>query len=407
MALESSPENPAPLRVVSAAIAGWVAKLGAVWVEGQVTQVNARTGMSQAFINLRDIEHNLSAQVVTSPTTLAALGADLNEGDRVVLLVKPEFWANRGQLVLRASVIRQVGLGDLLARVERLKAQLAKEGLFHPDRKQQLPFLPRVVGLICGRDSAAERDVIENATRRWPSIRFELREVAVQGNTAASAVTEALRELDAKPDVDVIIVTRGGGNAEDLLPFSDEELIRTVAACQTPVVSAIGHEQDAPLLDFVADVRASTPTDAARLVVPDLDEQYDCIEALHTRLGRAITNRLDAEAHRLHRLAAHPGLTDPSQLIKQEADQVDVCRLRAAKSLAHTLQLATSSLDNLRGHLRAYSPQATLDRGYSIVLDSERRLVRSRRDAVPGETITVKVSDGEFESIVADGRIFP
>lgn len=407
MALESSPENPAPLRVVSAAIASWVAKLGTVWVEGQVTQVNARTGMSQAFINLRDIEHNLSAQVVTSPAALATLGTELKDGDRIVLLIKPEFWTNRGQLVLRATQIRQVGLGDLLARVERLKAKLSSEGLFDRERKKSLPFLPRVVGLICGRDSAAERDVIENATRRWPAVRFELREVAVQGNTAATAVTEAIVELDGHPEVDVIIVTRGGGNAEDLLPFSDEELIRAVAACTTPLVSAIGHEQDAPLLDFVADVRASTPTDAARLVVPDLDEQHDHIEALHTRLGRAITNRLEREAHQLHRMAAHPGLADPTHLIKQETDHVEVCRLRAAKSLAHTLQLASASLTHLGGQLRAYSPQATLDRGYAIVLNSERELVRTRRDAPPGETVTVRVSNGEFEAIVADGRIFP
>ncbi|MEI8084000.1 MAG: exodeoxyribonuclease VII large subunit, partial [Actinomycetes bacterium] len=249
MTLETSQENPAPLHVINESVAAWIARLGAVWVEGQITGINRRNGASQVYIQLRDIEKNVSVTVVTSPGVINAVEPALADGARIVLHAKPEFWTNRGTFALRARVIAAVGLGDLLARVERLKAQLGAEGLFHESRKRKLPFLPRRIGLICGRDSAAERDVVENTIRRWPAAQFVIREVAVQGTTAASAVTAALTELEAIADVDVIVITRGGGSAEDLLPFSDEQLVRTAAACTTPLVSAIGHEQDAPLLD--------------------------------------------------------------------------------------------------------------------------------------------------------------
>lgn len=395
MSLETSPEKPASLHSINTKIAEWIKRLGEVWVEGQITQINARTGAGQAYLGLRDLEKNASAQVVTASANLAGLNPALSEGDRVVLLIKPEYWINSGRLQLRAREIRAVGLGDLLARVERLRQELAAEGLFAKDRKQSLPFLPRRIGLICGRDSAAERDVIENAVRRWPGIEFELRQVAVQGLTAAAAVTQALLELDGRPDVDVIVITRGGGSVEDLLPFSDEQLVRAVASASTPIVSAIGHEQDAPLLDYVADVRASTPTDAAMRIVPDLTEQLELVHGLRDRSLRAVSSRLDREHSQIQRWAAHPGLADPSALIAAELQQVKDSRTRFAKSLAHHLQLASEKVVSLKAQLRTVSPAATLDRGYAIVLNHQHQIIRASTDVGDGEPLTLRLADGQ------------
>lgn len=403
VSLQTSPEKPESLHSINDKIAKWIGRLGEVWVEGQITQINARNGANQAYLVLRDLEKNASAQVVTSQGTLAAMTAPLNEGDRVVLLVKPEYWINSGRLQLRAREIRAVGLGDLLARIERLKQELSAEGLFAAARKKPLPFLPRKVGLICGRDSAAERDVVENAVRRWPGIQFEMRQVAVQGKTAASAVTEALIDLDARSDVDVIVITRGGGSVEDLLPFSDEALVRAAASATTPIVSAIGHEQDAPLLDFVADVRASTPTDAAMRVVPDLDEQLELISRLRDRALRAVGGRLDREHSQIRQWAAHPGLADPSALIAAELQQLQDNRTRFTKSLAHQLQIASTTTEHLNAQLRAFSPAATLERGYAIVLKSDHEVVRHISEVQAGDSLTVRLADGHIPVVVQEG----
>ncbi|MGH8828561.1 MAG: exodeoxyribonuclease VII large subunit, partial [Jiangellaceae bacterium] len=275
MALETSADKPAPVRVISQLIGQWIGRLGFVWVEGQVAQLSRRPGMQTAFLTLRDPAADLSLPVTCPVAVLDALDAPLSEGARVVVHAKPSWYFTRGTLSLAATELRTVGLGDLLARLERLRKILAAEGLFAAERKLPLPFLPRVIGLICGRDSKAEHDVLENARRRWPGVRFRVEPVAVQGLSAVSQVMEALRVLDRDPEVDVVIVARGGGSVEDLLPFSDEALVRAVAAVRTPVVSAIGHESDTPLLDLVADYRASTPTDAAKRVVPDVAEELD------------------------------------------------------------------------------------------------------------------------------------
>jgi exodeoxyribonuclease VII large subunit len=403
VSLETSPEKPASLHSINSKIAEWIKRLGEVWVEGQITQINARTGAGQAYLGLRDLEKNASAQVVTASATIAGLNPSLSEGDRVVVLIKPEYWINSGRLQLRAREIRAVGLGDLLARVERLKQELSNEGLFARERKKPLPFLPQRIGLICGRDSAAERDVIENAVRRWPGIKFELRQVAVQGLTAATAVTEALLELDARSDVDVIVITRGGGSVEDLLPFSDEQLVRAVAAAKTPIVSAIGHEQDTPLLDYVADVRASTPTDAAMRIVPDLEEQFELVHGLRDRSLRAVSGRLDREQNQIQRWAAHPGLADPSALIATEMQQVKDSRTRFAKSLAHHLQLASEKVVSLKAQLRTVSPAATLDRGYAIVLNQTHHVIRASTEVGEGELLTLRLADGQVPVTVNEG----
>ena len=265
--LESSPERPVPVRVVAQKIAEWINRLGEIWIDGQIAQLTRRPGMATQFLVLRDTDANISLNV-TCPR--GVLADTIGEGSRVVLRARPDYYIERGTLSLRATEIRQLGLGELLARLEALKRLLAAEGLFAADRKRPLPFLPRRVGLITGRASAAERDIVENSRRRFAGVSFRIENVAIQGPSAVNEVVDALERLDADDDVDVIVIARGGGSVEDLLPFSNETLIRAVSACRTPVVSAIGHEPDSPLLDLVADVAASTPTDAAKRIVPDV-----------------------------------------------------------------------------------------------------------------------------------------
>ena len=283
-AAETTAENPWPLRLLSAKMGDYVARMSPVWIEGQIVQLTRRPGAYSVFLTLRDADADMSLPVSIPASTLDALPYRVGEGARVVLHAKATFWAKRGTLQMEARDIRPVGEGELHARLEQLKRLLASEGLFDSDRKQRLPFLPRCVGLICGRNSAAEKDVVDNARRRWPGIDFEIREVPVQGNEAVGEVRRALEQLDALPHVDVIVIARGGGSFEDLLPFSNESLVRAVAAARTPVVSAIGHEVDTPLVDFAADLRASTPTDAAKRIVPDAAEEAEAIGNARSRL---------------------------------------------------------------------------------------------------------------------------
>ncbi|WP_048549863.1 exodeoxyribonuclease VII large subunit, partial [Nostocoides japonicum] len=291
-AADTTAEHPWPVRLLSVKIAEYVERMSVLWVEGQVVQLNRRPGAGTAYLTLRDPDVDMSLSVAVRVTALDAMAAPLDAGARVVVQAKPEFWTTRGSLILDARQIRPVGVGELLARIEYLRRTLAAEGLFDEARKKPLPFLPRVVGLVCGRASAAEKDVVENARRRWPGVRFEIRPVAVQGVGAVSEVVEALRDLDADPLVDVVVIARGGGSVEDLLPFSNEALLRAVAAARTPVVSAIGHDVDTPLLDHVADRRASTPTDAAKLVVPDAAAEHRTVATARERARRAVLGRV-------------------------------------------------------------------------------------------------------------------
>ena len=288
---ETSSQSPASVKAVSEAIKEYVERLGPIWIEGEISELNERSGV-MAFIRLRDPSHDMSLSVMCHKSVIAA-AKPLPANARIVIHAKPTWYTKNGSLTLSAKEIRQVGVGELLARLEALKNLLASEGLFDFDRKIDLPLLPKKVGLICGRNTDAEKDVVENAKRRWPSVIFEIREVTVQGSAAVSEVSAALRELEADPDVDVIVITRGGGSFEDLLPFSDEGLVRLAASCATPIVSAIGHEKDSPLLDLVADFRASTPTDAAKHVVPDIVEEIEMIAGLQDRARRRLVNLIE------------------------------------------------------------------------------------------------------------------
>ena len=396
--LETSAESPAPVRVVSTALKEYLDRLGPVWIEGELSEINERTGM--AFMRLRDTSEDMSISVMCHRSVLAPV-SPLPANARVVIHAKVSFYTKSGTLSLSAKEIRQVGIGELLARLEALKAALAQEGLFSDSRKSPLPLLPRKVGLICGRNSAAEKDVVENAKRRWPAVEFEIREVAVQGAAAVVEVSAALRELEADPLVDVIIITRGGGSFEDLLPFSDESLVRLASSCQTPIVSAIGHEQDAPLLDLVADVRASTPTDAAKKVVPDIAEESALINQLVERARRRVVNQLELESQRIEGLRQRPVLKDPHTLVTTRAEVVASLRDRSHRSTAHAVALAREELVHVYARVRSLSPQATLDRGYAVVQRQDNSVARDPRNLFAGEHLRLRLALGEISATVS------
>ena len=394
MPLQTTAESPVPVRTVLRLAGDWVGRLGRVWVEGQIAELTRRGGT--VFLTLRDPVAAVSVRVICARTVLDAADPPPAEGARVVVWAKPDLNTARGSFSLTGIEIRAVGIGELLARLDRLRRSLAAEGLFAAERKRPLPFLPATIGLICGRDSAAERDVRRNAAARWPAVRFRVEEVAVQGLYAVAEVTDALHRLDADRDVQVIVIARGGGSVEDLLPFSDETLIRAVAACQTPVVSAIGHEQDNPLLDLVADVRASTPTDAARRVVPDVAEQLALIGQHRARARRALAGRLDREWSWLADVRSRPVLSDPLREVDRREESVTALAERARRSFAAGLQRASDDVGHLSGRLLALSPAATLRRGYAIVQTRDGRVVRRAADVAAGERLMVRFADDQL-----------
>jgi exodeoxyribonuclease VII large subunit len=387
--------------VVSQKIGAWIAKLGWVWIDGQVAQVTRRPGTQVVFLTLRDPAADISLTVTAHRDVLDSGAPNLAEGARIIAHAKPDFYAGRGSFSLRADEIRQVGLGELLARLEKLKKLLAAEGLFDPARKRRPPFLPGKIGLITGRASAAERDVLTNAQRRWPAVEFRVVNVAVQGPSAVSQILDALAVLERDPAVDVIIMARGGGSVEDLLPFSDEALCRAVSACRIPVISAIGHEVDTPLIDFVADVRASTPTDAAKRAVPDLTEELRLIATARARLDRAVGGLLDREQQRLDAIRSRPVLANPVTMLDTRADQVSALRERTERVLRHRLERAGNDLHHTLARLRALSPAATLERGYAIVQRSaDGAVLRNPADVTSGDDLRVRLAGGELAAKV-------
>jgi exodeoxyribonuclease VII large subunit len=393
---ETSSEAPASVRVVSEAIKDYVDRLGPIWIEGEISELNERSGM-MAFMRLRDTSVDMSISVMCHKSVIATV-KPLPDNARVVLYAKPSWYTKNGSLSFSAREIRQVGVGELLARLEALKNLLAAEGLFDSDRKVALPLLPKVIGLICGRNTDAEKDVVENAKRRWPSVQFEIREVTVQGAAAVSEVSDALRELEANKDVEVIIITRGGGSFEDLLPFSDESLVRLAASCTTPIVSAIGHEKDSPLLDLVADYRASTPTDAAKRVVPDILEEIAMIGAMRDRARRTLVNRIDLEVTRITNFKNRPVMKDPQVLITTRAEIIAGLRDRSNRSFGASLKLAKEELKQIRARVRALSPQATLDRGYSVVQLADGQIVTDPKKLKQGDLLRLRLAKGETQA---------
>lgn len=402
-ALETTAERPWPVRVLSNKIAAYVDRMAPVWVEGQLVQLNAHNASSMAYLTLRDTDVDMSLNVTMLKRLLHGAGSGIEEGAHVVVRAKPTFWAKRGTLSLRASDLRAIGIGELLARIEELKKHLAAEGLFDPERKLPLPFLPGRVGLICGRDAKAKHDVLVNARARWAQVHFEIREVAVQGPNCVPQVSRAIAELDADEDVEVIVVARGGGSVEDLLPFSNETMVRAASACRTPLVAAIGHETDTPLLDLVADYRASTPTDAAKRIVPDVAAELSNIAAARTRMAEALTRRLHHEQDRLTAMRSRPVLADPTTMVTVRAEQIDRLRQSARSTFAGRLDRARGEVTALRTALRTLSPEATLRRGYAVLRTESGAVVRGPDEVRTGQTLQALVAAGTFDVEVRPG----
>jgi exodeoxyribonuclease VII large subunit len=400
VALDTSFEHPAPVRVIANAMTGYVNRLGPVWVEGQIAQLTRRPQTATVFLTLRDPLAEVSLQVTCPRSAFDTLAAPVTEGARVVVFAKFQYYVPRGSLSLVAREIRPVGVGELLARLEQRRRLLAAEGLFEPARKHRLPFLPHRIGLIVGRDSAAERDVVDNARRRWPGVQFRIEHALVQGHDSARQVIEALRTLDRDNQVDVVVIARGGGALEDLLPFSDEGLIRAVAACSTPVVSAVGHEEDQPLLDLVADLRASTPTDAAKCVVPDVVEEAAKITELRGRARATLRRLVEREQAGLVGVRARPALAQPYRLFDQQAAFVDDLTARCRRSLHHRLIRAGDDLEHRLARVRGLSPLATLQRGYAVLSVPDGSVLTDAALVKPGDTVLARLARGRFSATV-------
>jgi exodeoxyribonuclease VII large subunit len=396
-----SPDNPWPVRTVAMMVKDWIDKLGTVWVEGQIAQLNVRPNSGTAYITLRDPAVDMSLQITCPRDLVHNAPVKLAEGTQVIMHGRPSFFVGRGSFSLRVNQIRAVGIGELLARIDRLRKLLAAEGLFDPRLKRPIPFLPNTIGLITGRASAAERDVVSVAEARWPAVRFAIRNTIVQGPSAVAQIVAALRELDDDGDVDVIVLARGGGSVEDLLPFSDETLCREIAKCTTPVISAIGHEPDNPLCDLVADVRAATPTDAAKRVVPDAAAEQALVADLCRRSGQALRNWVLREQHHLTQLRSRPVIAQPMAALDARAEEVHRAVAPARRDVTRFIEAESRSVGHLSARLGTLGPAATLARGYAVVqvASGSMPVLRSTADAPAGTRLRIRVADGAITTV--------
>lgn len=392
-------DTPWPVGIMSQKIAEWIDRLGTVWVEGEITQWQRRGG--HVYGKLKDLDQDATVSFTVWRSVADKLTGEFAQGDRVIALVKPNFWVKGGSLTVQVFELSHVGLGELLQRLEQLRRQLAAEGLFDAARKRPLPFLPQCIGLVTGRDSDAEKDVIRNATLRWPGVRFKVHYSAVQGERAAAEVAAGIEALDADPEVDVIIVARGGGDFQHLLPFSDERVLRAAAAATTPLVSAIGHEADRPLLDEVADLRASTPTDAAKRVVPDVGEQLAGIDQARSRLTTRLTQLLSHEGERIAQLRDRPAMARPERIVDERAEDLVRWIARGSELAERSVDALANQLAHTRARLTALSPKATLDRGYAIAQlvsadGKPGQVLQAPSDAPAGSAILVSLAGGKL-----------
>lgn len=396
--ITGTPDEPWSVERLGGELKSYIGRLGHLWVEGEITQWNAVRG--NVYGKLRDVSADATISFNVWSSVASSLTGDFGQGDRVVLLVKPDYWVKGGQLSMVTQQVRHVGLGDLLARLEALRRQLEEEGLFDAARKRRLPFLPSRIGLITGRDSDAEKDVLRNAQLRWPGVRFRVEHAAVQGDQTVPTVLAALERLEADPEVDVIVIARGGGDFQNLLGFSDERIVRAVAAATTPVVSAIGHEADRPLLDEVADLRASTPTDAAKRVVPDVAEELSRMAQARGMMRQRVTDLVRREAERIEAIRTRPSLARPETMLDVRADELARLAGRADELAARATDAAALRLDHLRQTLRALSPQATLDRGYAVVQTASGSVARDAAQLRAGDGLLVTLAHGSLEADV-------
>ena len=395
-----SPEEAIQVKDASRALSEVISSMPSVWIEGQITSIKIRPGSDWVFVDLRDVSAEATLNVVFNRSVLDDAPSEIESGQRVLVHGKPEFWMNRGSLVFRARRIQPVGLGELMIALEKLKQQLLKEGLFAPEKKKPIPFLPKKIGLICGRASAAMKDVMENTMLRWPGIKFDVHEVAVQGVKSSSEVRAALAQLNAENEVEVIVITRGGGSFEDLLPFSDEMLLRAVAASNIPVISAIGHEQDNPLLDYVADLRASTPTDAASKLVPDLEDEIELIDDWVFRMREIIANRIEREQTSLERLLEKSALDSPKEFIQSHRDVIIELKTNLRNLISTKIYTEQTWFKPRLAQLRTLSPLSTLARGFALVQKNDGKLVRKESDVKAGDLLKIRLEKDSLQAEV-------
>ncbi|MDO4908295.1 MAG: exodeoxyribonuclease VII large subunit [Corynebacterium sp.] len=394
----SSADAPVSVSTFNDLLGNWIERCGTIWVEGELSAANYQSNWHYAFLTLCDMDSDAIVQVLAPGRDFQQW--DIAKGDHVVVYGHPNFYRKRGEFRFMATEIKKVGLGQLLEEIEKLRRTLYAEGLCAPERKKKLPFLPNKVGLITGKDSAAQQDVMRIATERWPEVSFRVINTQVQGSLAVPQVMEALALLDADPEVDVIIIARGGGSLEDLLPFSREPLARAVAAAQTPVVSAIGHEPDNPVLDDVADVRAATPTHAAKIVVPDVAEEREILRRAHESLNASLRNWVERERSLIEALRSRPVLAQPLATIERFEQEVDFDRGRALRALSIRLDSEEATVRNLAAQVNSLGPTATLSRGYAIVQvgNPPGEIVETVDRVQPGSQLRIRVLDGAISA---------
>jgi exodeoxyribonuclease VII large subunit len=390
----SSEQTPWSVANFTNTLKDWITRLGNVWVEGQISQISPKKDVF--FGELRDLIADKGFSIHSRRPDVLAAVIELSAGDRVVALVHPDFWERSGKTSMDVLAIRKVGLGELLERIERLRQQVIKEGLTLAERKQPLPFLPNLIGLITGANSDAEKDVLQNAKARWPEVRFMIQHTLVQGDKAAPEIIKAIELLDADPEVDVIVLARGGGSFQDLLVFSDEKVVRAVANCKTPIVSAIGHENDRPLTDEVADVRASTPTDAAKLIVPDVIEERKKISQALERIGLRVVSFVQNQIELILGIRTRPILANPFTLVDERSLQISQLEQTLSSQMTNTLEKQQLLITGLRGAVRALSPQLTLDRGYAVVRDLDGHVLTRPKQAKAGQKLKITLSGGDL-----------
>ena len=390
----SSEQSPWSVANFTSTLKEWITRLGNVWVEGQISQISPKKDVF--FGELRDLVADKGFSIHSRRPDVLAAVSELSAGDRVVALVHPDFWERSGKTSMDVLAIRKVGLGELLERIEKLRQQLIKEGLTLAERKQPLPFLPNLVGLITGANSDAEKDVLQNAKARWPEVQFKIQHTPVQGDKAAPEIIKAIELLDANLDVDVIVLARGGGSFQDLLVFSDEKVVRAVANCKTPIVSAIGHENDRPLTDEVADVRASTPTDAAKLIVPDVIQERKNIRQALYRIGLRVVGFVQNQVELIMGIRSRPILANPFTLVDERALQVSQLELSLSSHVKNTIERQQLMVTGLRGQVRALSPKLTLDRGYAVVRNLEGNVLTNPKQTKAGQKLRITLSGGDL-----------
>jgi exodeoxyribonuclease VII large subunit len=394
----STAAEPWPVALVSAKIRDYVDRLGTVWAEGEITQWGLSGG--NVYGKLKDLDQDATLSFTLWSSTLAKLKEEFRQGDRVIALLKPNWWPKGGTLTMQVYELRHVGLGDLLEKLERLRRKLAEEGLFDPARKKRLPFLPMCVGLVTGKDSDAEKDVLRNAQLRWPAVQFRVRHANVQGDRAPAEIAGAIRILDRDHEVEVIIVARGGGDFQNLLVFSDEKVVRAAAECVTPIVSAIGHEADRPLLDEVADLRASTPTDAAKRVIPDVADELGRVRQARGRMAMRVNALVSAEIDRIGHIRSRPVLADPATIVQVRSEELTRWVARGSDLVDLGLERAGLRVAELTTQLRALSPRRTLERGYAIARTADGAVLRAAADAVAGSHLRLTLADGDVATTV-------